>query len=174
MKKVIVLSIVMSLIFLSCGISKEEHNKLKQELEALRLENSKLKEHVKAQKEIGDVIKKANEKFMEAFKKSAAEVAALYTLEAQLLPPNSEMVKGKEAIQGFWQAVMDMGIKLAKLETVEVYGCGDAAYEIGKFELFAEGDKSVDTGKYIVFWKMEEGAWKLDRDIWNSSLPAKK
>jgi hypothetical protein len=30
----------------------------------------------------------------------------------------------------------------------------------------------VDQGKYVVSWKKEEGVWKLDRDIWNTSSPA--
>ena len=50
----------------------------------------------------------------------AAAMAALYTENAQLLPSNSEFITGREQIAGFWQQVMDMGIKTAELETLEV------------------------------------------------------
>jgi hypothetical protein len=36
----------------------------------------------------------------------------------------------------------------------------------------AQDGSILDTGKYIVIWKRENGAWKWHRDIWNSSRPA--
>jgi ketosteroid isomerase-like protein len=27
----------------------------------------------------------------------------------------------------------------------------------------------MDSGKYVVIWKREDGAWKLHRDIWTTS-----
>ena len=118
-------------------------------------------------------IVEANERFMAAFNSGdAAALAALYTEEGQLLPPNSGFVSGREAIQGFWQAVMDMGIKGARLETGEVEAHGDTIVEVSTFKLLGEGGQVLDEGKYIVIWKQEGGGWKLHRDIFNSSLPA--
>jgi ketosteroid isomerase-like protein len=92
-------------------------------------------------------ISSTNKAFMEAFGKGdAAGVANLYTKAGSVLPPNSEVIGGIEAIHGFWQGAKDMGIKGAKGEV-------------------------MDRGKYIVAWKDEGGKWKLHRDIWNSSLP---
>jgi uncharacterized protein (TIGR02246 family) len=123
--------------------------------------------------EIRDAITAANEEFMAAFNRGdAAGLAALYTENGQVLPPNSPFVTGKPAIQGFWQAVMDMGIKEAKLETVETEGHGDTATEVSKFTLYGEGGQVLDKGKYIIIWKREHGQWKLHRDIFNSSMPA--
>ena len=113
--------------------------------------------------------------FMKAFKMGdAAALVGCYTEDGQLLPPNGDFVTGREAIQGFWQMVMDMGIKAAKLENVEVWGIGGMAYEVGKYMLFVEGDEMADQGKYVVIWKQVDGEWRLYRDIWNSSMPAKK
>ena len=53
-------------------------------------------------------------------------------------------------------------------------GVGKTAYEVGKYQLFADGDQMADQGKYIVTWKQVEGKWKLHRDIWNTSLPPQK
>jgi len=115
----------------------------------------------------------ADEKFMEAYNQGdAAGVANMYTEDAQLLPPNSDFVTGRQTIQEFWQVAMDMGIKTAKLEIVEVEGMGNTAYEVGKVELFAEGDQKIDTGKYLVIWKKQnDGQWKMHRDIWATSMP---
>jgi len=115
----------------------------------------------------------ANQKFMAAFSRSdAAGLAALYTENGQILPPNSDFVTGKPAIQGFWQAVIDMGIQEAQLEIVEVEGHGDTAIEVSTFILKDAGGQALDKGKYIVIWKQEAGQWKLHRDIFNSSMPA--
>jgi uncharacterized protein (TIGR02246 family) len=123
--------------------------------------------------EIRDAIAAANEKFTTAFGQGdAAGLAALYTESGQILPPNGDFVTGKEAVQGFWQTLMDMGIKEAKLEIVEVEGHGDTAIEVSRFTLKDEGGQVLDKGKYIVIWKQHDGQWKLHRDIFNSSLPA--
>jgi uncharacterized protein (TIGR02246 family) len=113
-----------------------------------------------------------NDRFMATFKSGdAAGMAALYTEDEQVLPPNSDFVTGQQAIQAFWQALMDMGIKEAKLEIVEVERHGERVIEISKFKLLGEGETVLDEGKYIVIWKQDQGRWKLHRDIFNSSMP---
>jgi uncharacterized protein (TIGR02246 family) len=111
--------------------------------------------------------------FLDAFNQGdAAGVATQYTDDAQLMPPNSDIVFGKQAIQDFWQGVFNTGIKSAILETVEVGGSADIAYETGTYTMLVEGGQEIDRGKYIIVWKNEAGQWKLYRDIWNSSIPA--
>jgi uncharacterized protein (TIGR02246 family) len=118
------------------------------------------------------VIAAANESFMATFKRGdAAGLAALYTENGQVLPPNSDFVTGRQAIQMFWQAVMDMGLQEAKMEIVEVEDHGDTAIEVSMFSLMGEGGQVLDKGKYIVIWKQEDGQWMLHRDIFNSSMP---
>lgn len=126
-----------------------------------------------ASTEVRDAIAAANLKFMETFSKGdAAGMAALYTENGQILPPNSETVAGSQALQAFWQALMDMGIKEIKLESGEVEGHADTAFEVSTYTLRAEAGKVLDKGKYIVIWKLAQGQWKLHRDIFNSSMPA--
>jgi uncharacterized protein (TIGR02246 family) len=122
---------------------------------------------------IRDAIAAANVEFVAAFGRgNAAGVAALYTEGGQLLPPNADVMTGKEAIQAFWQGAMDMGIRSAQLEIVEVEDHGDTAIEVSRYTLCGEGGQVLDRGKYIVVWKREGGQWKLHRDIFNSSMPA--
>ena len=92
--------------------------------------------------EVHGAIAAANEKFMVTFSEGdAAGMAKLYTEIGQVLPPNSEIVTGKQALQGFWQALMDMGIKEAKLEIVEIEDHGDTAIEVSKYTLRGEEGK---------------------------------
>jgi uncharacterized protein (TIGR02246 family) len=118
-------------------------------------------------------IEAGNKKFMDAFRRGdAAAMADLYTAQGQLLPANSDFVRGTEAIREFWQGAMAMGLKDATLETVEVEDHGDTAIEVGRYRLLAPGGAVADHGKYIVVWKREGGVWKLHRDIWTTSQPA--
>jgi uncharacterized protein (TIGR02246 family) len=129
---------------------------------------------MKATEEIRSRIEAANGQFMSAFKRGdSTALAGLYTAQGQLLPANSDFVRGTEAIRGFWQGALDMGLKQVTLETLEVEAYGDTAIEVGRYKLLV-GDGSVaDSGKYIVIWKNERGTWKLHRDIWTTSQPYK-
>ena len=118
-------------------------------------------------------IEAANGKFMDAVSKGdAAGLAGLYTDDGMLMPPNADFMKGGEAIQGFFQTLIDMGIQEITLESSEVEGYGDTAIEVGMFTLKTAEGQVVDKGKYIVIWKKVGGEWKLHRDIFNSSMPA--
>jgi len=121
-------------------------------------------------------IEETNGKFVEAFNQGdAAGVAALYTDDATLLPPNREAIHGRQGVQDFWGGGIQMGIKDVTLTTVDVGGSGGTAYEIGKYTLKVqpEGQEGMtDSGKYVVIWKRQaDGTWKLHVDIWNSSMP---
>jgi uncharacterized protein (TIGR02246 family) len=123
--------------------------------------------------DIHATIAAANDQFMANYKSGdAAGMAALYTEDGQVLPPNGDFVTGHQAIKTFWQALMDMGIKEAKLEIVEVERQGERVIEISKYTLLGEDKGVLDEGKYIVIWKQDQGRWKLHRDIFNSSMPA--
>lgn len=120
---------------------------------------------------IQEAIEAQNEKFMEAVSNAdAAALAELYTENGQIMPPNIEIVTGKEAIKQAFQGIFDMGIKKATLKTIEVDGMREMVFEVGNYAMFMEGDQLVDKGKYIVIWKNVQDVWKLHRDIWNSSM----
>jgi uncharacterized protein (TIGR02246 family) len=116
-------------------------------------------------------IRRANDTFEATFARGdAAGMATLYTKNGMLLPPGSEPVIGPDAIVGMWQAVMNLGAKNTKLETVEVEQLEDTAIERGQFLLNGEGGQLIDRGKYMVIWKRVDGQWKLHQDIWNTSI----
>jgi len=121
-------------------------------------------------------IEKANQRFMDAFNSGdAATVGRLYTEQAVVLPPEAEMIEGREAIRKYWQSAIDHGIRNLSLRSVRVdeYG-GDAAREIGRFSLESpaeQGRTSKVDGKYVVVWRKTGGGWQLDSDIWNLTEP---
>jgi uncharacterized protein (TIGR02246 family) len=115
-------------------------------------------------------IEAGNRDFIAAFERGdAAAIAKLYTAEGQLLPANSDFVRGSDAIRKFWQGAIDMGLKAVVLDTIEVEDYGDTAIEMGRYRLLAAAGVVADNGKYVVIWKNENGRWRLHRDIWTTN-----
>ena len=109
-----------------------------------------------------------------AAKGDGAGLAALYAAEGQLLPAGSDPIKGAQAIQKFWQGALDSGIAEVGLTTIDLFGRGPTATEVGRYELRDKAGKVLDHGKYIVVWRREGGKWKLLRDMFSTNVPAVK
>jgi len=125
---------------------------------------------------VEQVFKDNTKKFVEAFDRGdVVALADFYTEDAKVLPPNMEMVNGKQAIQAFWENARERGVRSINLETVEVGFDGDLAYERGvsTVNIQPEGAQATTVrGKYLVILKRQtDGSWKLAVDIWNSDLP---
>lgn len=91
----------------------------------------------------------------------------VYTSDAQILPPGTDTIKGLAAIKEFWlQSISGLDIKDASLATVSAESAGDTVVEIGRAELTLAGGQIVAV-KYVVHWKLLDGAWKWQTDIWN-------
>jgi ketosteroid isomerase-like protein len=104
--------------------------------------------------------------------RDAAAVAALYSEDGQLLPAYSSVIRGKAAIQAFWQGCLDMGITSLQRSSVEMELFHSTANEVGTYLLYGRNGKVIDIGKYVVIWKEQAGQWKIHRDIWTSNLPS--
>jgi N-methylhydantoinase A len=88
--------------------------------------------------------------------------------------PESDPVKGTAALTKFIQGVLDEGVSSVALTTLEVVGQGRYATNVGSYVMKDKAAKEIDHGKYMELWRLEKGAWKLHRDIFNSSVPPKK
>ena len=92
-------------------------------------------------------------------------VASSYTADAAVLPPGAPRMDGREAIKGFWQGAIDMGLTDITIEPVEVDILGNVATDVGTISARL-GDAEL-TGKYIVIWKNGSAGWRIHRDTWN-------
>jgi uncharacterized protein (TIGR02246 family) len=118
-------------------------------------------------------IQKLNDQWMAAFNKGdAAAVAAMYTIDAYVLPDGREMVKGRPAIEALWKQQME-GATVEKITTLDVKPLGgNAAREIGTATMKTKAQPPQDVViKYAVVWQKEGGQWKLLQDIWNMNKP---
>lgn len=117
---------------------------------------------------IEEAVRKAGDKWAEAYKNHDAKaLAALYTEDAYLLPPGTDMVQGRSAIEAFWQQHMD--VNDYKYTTIDIMPLGDkAAREIGTTS-FRTKDQQLHQVKYAVVWVNNDGQWQLLQDIWNAN-----
>jgi len=125
--------------------------------------------------EVRKAIDEANASFGKCVRAGdAAAIAACYTEDACLLPPNSGMIHSRKGVQEFWGgAISRFGLKDVIFTTMELFGAGDTITEVGEYllKIQPQGQKQMeDKGKYIVVWKNTPQGWKLHRDIWNTSL----
>lgn len=153
----------LALALVACG---ERSQQEAQQMEmAMDLDRAELREAIEA----------LNTQFMEAVRDGdAAAVAAFYSDDATLMPSEAEMIQGMAALREFWSAGFAEGGFPLTLNTVSVDGAGDFAYAVGTWSAPAgEGEGgAVEEGSYlVVFRRGEDGNWKLQADIWNTSTP---
>ncbi|HEV8232170.1 MAG TPA: DUF4440 domain-containing protein [Thermoanaerobaculia bacterium] len=104
------------------------------------------------------------------------KVASFYAEDAVVLPPDSDLVRGRAAIEEFWAGAHKAGIKNMRLEVLDAESSGNYAVETGKAtaDVQPEGQAAAttETFKYVVVWKKQKGGeWKIIRDIWNGMAP---
>ncbi len=102
--------------------------------------------------------------------KDPAAIAAIYTEDGALLPPNSETVSGRAAIEAFWRETLASGIG-GEGKNIEVHALGDVGYTVGTFTATDADGATIGEGKYVEIWRHVDGEWQMHRDIWISNLP---
>jgi ketosteroid isomerase-like protein len=103
-----------------------------------------------------------------------ASWSALYTQDAIVLPPHGVAVQGRDEIQR-WLAELPP-ISNAKGESLELVGIGDLAYHRGTYAMTISlpglPTPIQEKGKFLqIYRKLEDGEWRMAREIYNSDLP---
>jgi uncharacterized protein (TIGR02246 family) len=101
-------------------------------------------------------------------------VAAYYTEDAVIMPPNMPTARGRDGAKQVFDQFVAMKAQLT-LKPESVSANGPMAVEWGTYSvtLTPPGAPApmTDTGKYLVHWRQVDGKWLLAQDIWNSDLP---
>ena len=99
--------------------------------------------------------------------KSHGDAASLANnvYNGQILHTTANIITGRENIQAFWQSIFDMGVKKAKLDTIELDNLGGTEVEVGKYTLSDPEDKTLDHGKYLVVWTKISNQWQYHPGI---------
>jgi uncharacterized protein (TIGR02246 family) len=101
-------------------------------------------------------------------------LAKIYSEDAWLLPPNFEMVIGREAIKGFFTVMMSAGKFEVQIDIIQLDEYENHAIEISKWVMTivdSVGTKKEDLGKSMVIWKKYDDQWLISRDMFSSSTP---
>lgn len=114
-------------------------------------------------------VRAVDQRFMDAF--NAGDIAgaarAVYSRDAVLLPPGAAMIRGRDAIVEFWSAAApQMGVERVELTTLALTPAGEFVHQVGQV-LLTLRDGQEARGKYVVFWKEEDGDLRWHVDIWN-------
>lgn len=99
----------------------------------------------------------------------AAALAALYAQDGKVMAPGSETASGRAAIEAYFKAEIAKGGKNA-ITVKEVFEGGDFAIDVGGWVTNAADGKHLDHGSFVTIYKKVDGAWKIYRDTWNSSM----
>ncbi len=105
----------------------------------------------------------------------AKAIAALYTEDATEMPPNQPAIKGRAAIQKYYEKEL-AGVKFARFSVnhLESHAVGYNGYDVGTYKQNvtpAGGAGIDDTGKYVVILKRSGGSWKVAYAIYSSDRP---
>jgi uncharacterized protein (TIGR02246 family) len=105
--------------------------------------------------------------FMAAMQRGdAAAVAGLFTTEAKLIVSGVDgPVAGRDAIEKFWRAGFDNGVKALVLTTVDLDGEGSLRAETGTYRALGANGAELGRGQYLFVWKKTGLEWLIDRDI---------
>jgi len=102
-------------------------------------------------------------------------MAAVYTDDAEFLPPNAESLRGQAEIERFWHGGIEMGIRRLELETGKLELAGGLAYEIGRYTLCfdpVDGAAVTDVAAYVVVHRrQQDGCWRRAVEIFNWNAP---
>lgn len=110
-----------------------------------------------------------NKTYAEAFAKNdSVDFLAHYTTDAIIYPPNMPALSGADGIKAFFKGAVGMGVSSVEAVTKEVLGSKESVAEIGTYLIKSNTGATIETGKFIVIWKQENGKWKMHRDIFNA------
>jgi steroid delta-isomerase len=97
----------------------------------------------------------------------AAALGALYADDAHSIPPGTDEIQGRRAIEAYWRTDIGSGATRTTLTATGSIAHGDLLNVDGTYEVTAkEGDVTLARGQYTQLWKRIDGAWRVAHEIW--------
>lgn len=115
-------------------------------------------------------VRQIDERIMAAFAAGDADgVAAQYTEDALLIPPDFPTLEGRQAIAEHYRGVLKEYTVRLRAQADEVEVAGDWAWLRGRFEHVTESREGSErlsgTGRYLaVARRGADGVWRMHRD----------
>lgn len=111
-------------------------------------------------------IAESNAIYFESFAKNDSSIfISRYAEDACLMPANSPMMCGTEAIAKFFRAKYIKGYRGGEFVTTAVYGDGNEyVTEEAVGRIFDAAGQRMSEGKILVLWKKTSDGWKMYRD----------
>ncbi len=97
-------------------------------------------------------------------------VAAIYATDAMIMAPGSPPVTGQKAIASFWHTVSIRGMHTIELQFIDLEQSGDKIIAKGKYVMNNKQGEIIDIGKFIAIYKKEKNNWRLQTDMFNTSM----
>ncbi len=122
-----------------------------------------------------DAIRKLTDDMVTAYNsKDPAKTSSYFAGNGVLMPPNSSAVRGKDAIQTFYDNRFKQGVNTLEVTTEEISGSGELAYMTGTYSLSLKAENGAeqrDRGKLLwVARKLQGNGWRWQYEMWSSDL----
>ena len=95
----------------------------------------------------------------------------LYSDDAVLSPPTSEIISGKSNINTYLETLKNIGVKEYSISNIDMNVQGDIAYSTELWEATGvdmSGNSIILEGSISnVFERQENGSWKIKYQNWN-------
>ena len=119
-----------------------------------------------------NIIKEKNNQFTKAhITGDTAFLNNIFTKDAIILPPNSDAITDRQTIEKVNLQYVNFGITEFTEETTAFFGNEEYLIDEGTYLLKYGKENTIEKGKYLNVWKMEDGDWKIYTNMWNTSTP---
>jgi uncharacterized protein (TIGR02246 family) len=125
-------------------------------------------------KEDTDTITRQIEELRTAFNaKDADKVAAFFSANGIVMPPNQATARSRESVREYYAARFGEGAGDLELEPRDISGTATLAYASGDYRLnvaSGEGEPQRDRGKFVWVLRKTNDRWFIEYVIFNSDF----
>jgi len=116
----------------------------------------------------GEHIQELADRWAEAYNRHDREaLAAVYAEDARLIMHGGPAYVGREAIGAFWAEDFQEDNPLTVLTVTHAVDGDDMILVHGDYDVVNRDDgRRVGMGRFAHIWFMQDGEWRLDRDVW--------